>query len=273
MTARPRTEPLDKFVKVPEFVHAALGEGRLTPTALALYVVLRSYRNSKNGGAWPSLGTLAKAMNMKNPKNLDKYIKELKAIGAIVRVNNPAVRLTVTYVFPENGPTATTEEAQDPDIIEETGTSADTGTSGGTGWGRGDENDLFSGATGTSGDTAPVPVEIPTGTSGDTATSTSGDTQTRQREPDRGTRKIERSVDTVRRPLRSAEPRASQPPLMQSLRMPAKTLGPGQPRAYLEAKLGHGLDEAEEAVASNLHARGKSRYEILSALQSLGVSA
>lgn len=273
-----RSEPLETFVRVPTFVHAALGEGRLTPTGLALYVVLRSYRNSRNGGAWPSLASLAKAMNMKNPKNLVKYIKELRAIGAIVPVSNPRV-LSVTYMFPENSPTetvASAEEVLNADIIEETGTSADTGTSGSTGTGWGDEYDPFAGTTGTSGDTNPVPVEVPTGTSGDTATGTSGDTQTRLTEPDRGTRKIERLADASRTPLRAADagwPKV-QPPLMQSVPTSGPSLAIGQqPRLFLEAKLGRELHESEEALAAKLDAKGNSRTSILIAIQGLRIPA
>lgn len=64
-----------------------------------------------------------------------------------------------------------------------------------------------------------------------------------------------------------------QPPLMQSVPTPVESLGYGQPRLFLEAKLGRGLYDGEESLAAAMHARGKSRGEILKSLQSVRIPA
>lgn len=174
------TAPDETFVKVPTFVHAAVGTGALSPTALALYVMLRSYRNHQKQVAWPSLPTLAKAMNMKNPRNLIKYIGELEAIGAVIVTKDQGT--SNVYIFPE------------------------TGTSAGT-------------TTRTSGGTTPA-ENHKTRTSGSTTTRTSGSTTPVPQEvlppvpqevpkPDRRNQiekkeRIERLADASRPPLRSA---------------------------------------------------------------------
>lgn len=79
-----------------------------------------------------------------------------------------------------------------------------------------------------------------------------------------------------RTPLRSADagspPR--QPPLMQSVPTAQERYLPmGQPRAFLESKLGRELLEEEEALAARMDAKGSHRAAILSAIQSIRQTA
>lgn len=235
------TTPGETFVKVPTFIHDAVGTGRLSPTALALYVILRSHRNHRKQAAWPSLATLAREMHMKNSRNLIKYIRELEELRAVLITKDPGT--SNTYMFPETiaagGSTLGNTTGGSSTALQRTSTSGDT-------------------TTGTSGHTAAVPPEVLPPVFEEVL------------KPDRGNQskeldQLERIVDTSRRPLRALD-------VQPSMDKP-RIRGWCDLLSWLDEELGRPLELSDELyIKQKLRPAGMSDQQILTSLRERGTS-
>lgn len=82
MTATP---PPDLHVRLPVELHDLVEAGKLTINAAYLYGLLLTHLNYTRGDAhvWPSRSNLAKRMNLKNARAVDRYIAELTGAGLV----------------------------------------------------------------------------------------------------------------------------------------------------------------------------------------------
>lgn len=84
---RPGTDPsVDPYILVPADLIAYVADHKISPTALALYVVLLSHHNRKRGDdyVWPRRESMARALGLSRPQSVDKYLTELRAAGLII---------------------------------------------------------------------------------------------------------------------------------------------------------------------------------------------
>ncbi|RJT74357.1 helix-turn-helix domain-containing protein [Arthrobacter cheniae] len=94
---------MSTFVKVPTFVMELACAGDISPQALRLYVVLRSYQNHENRKSWPSFATLADRLNIPHRQNINRYMAELTTSGAVIKSNRSGT--SSVYTFPDSAQT------------------------------------------------------------------------------------------------------------------------------------------------------------------------
>lgn len=250
------TPPRETFIKVPTFVMELACTGAISPRAFLLYTVLRSHRNNETQTAWASNAKLAEEMGIAHRQNVPRLMRELVETGAVKKRSRSGT--SNVYAFPEVPTVITRDDTRVDTVITGDYTRADTVITGDNP----PESQVITPRN--------QPVYPPVIT---------GDVLTRQSELDRETRSIERSADAgsssavAKTATSDAGRLLQQPPLMQSVPTSGRILGPGQPRAYLELKLGRELHEVEEAVAAAQHAKGKRSPDILKSIQALRIPA
>jgi len=86
VTRTEESQPSALFVKVPLALMDMVAEGALSRDAAWLLLVLARHINRKSGNTnvWPSRGTLAKAMNLRQARGVDTYLTELETQKCIV---------------------------------------------------------------------------------------------------------------------------------------------------------------------------------------------